>query len=104
MNNSVQKYALLKIQIAKLTEELNELQADVLNYVFNQEGEQLKTTYGEFKVINGRAKWKYSNELTEKEKQVKEAFKLKKREEEVKGIAEQVAAPLTLVFRANVTR
>lgn len=101
MNKDLKRYAELKIQQDEIEKELKELKAKVTSFVFEADGEKLETSYGLFELRNGRKTWKYSDALTLKENQVKEMFKLKKKEEEIKGIAQLEKAPTNLVFTAK---
>jgi len=101
MQDKIKRYAEIKLEIAKLESELIELKADVSDAVFETENGELETEWGTFKLINGRKTWTYSPELTAKELQVKEMLKIKKKEEEIKGIAVLQKAPTNLVFKAK---
>lgn len=101
MNKLLKRYAELKIEEMRISEELKELKSAVSSLVFDAEGEKIETEYGKFELRAGRKMWRYSDELTAKETQVKEMFKIKKKEEEVKGIAVLEKAPTNLVFTVN---
>lgn len=96
--NKVTRYAQIKIEIAKLEDELKQIKDDVFDEVHSTDGEKLETDFGIFEIRAGRKVWTYSDELIEKEKLTKEAIKLKKKEEELKGIAKLEEAPANLVF------
>ncbi len=96
--NKLQKYAELKIQEKAIQNEIKALKADVTNIVFDEDDMKMETEWGKFELRPGRKKWKYSEALIAKEIQVKEVIKLKKREEELKGVAELEKAPSNLVF------
>jgi len=101
MNKILKEYAELKIQEKKIQDRIKDLKADVTNIVFDEDNQKLETQWGRFELRDGRKQWKYSDALTDKEEQVKEAFKIKKREEELKGIAMLEKAPTNLVFTVN---
>lgn len=101
MNDTLKRYAELKIQADKIESELKELKAEVSTLVFNSDGEKIDTEFGLFELRAGRKTWKYSDELTLKEEQVKEMMKAKKKQEELAGIAQLEKAPTNLVFTAK---
>jgi hypothetical protein len=98
MNKKLLRYAELKKLIIDTEKEINSLKDEVFGIVHDAEGEKIETELGLFELRGGRAVWTYSEELTLKEKQVKEMLKLKRKEEEIKGIAKQESAPQNLVF------
>ena len=101
MENKLKRYAEIKLEMVRLTNELKALKADVMTIVFEEDDMKLETDFGSFSLRDGRKTWKYSDKLTLKEKQVKEAFKIKKKQEELEGIATLEKAPTNLVFVAK---
>jgi len=98
MNKILQEYAELKIKETEVKNRLKEIKAEVSSLVFDEDDQKLETKWGRFELRNGRQIWKYSDELILKDNQVKEMMKLKKKEEEIKGIATLEKAPTNLVF------
>lgn len=95
---AIRRYAFLKKKEKEIKAELKELKREVLDLVFDEEDEKLETRWGTFSTKNGRANWTYSDALIEKEKKVKQAIALKKREEELKGVAVLESQGTSLVF------
>lgn len=99
--NNIKEYAQLKIKEKEIQDRLNELKAEITTIVFEEDNQSLETEWGKFEIRSGRKTWKYSDELTLKETQVKEMFKAKKKQEELSGTAELLKAPTNLVFTAR---
>ena len=95
---NIQEYAQLKIEEKKISDRLKELKEEVTAFVLDQDDEKFATELGLFELRNGSKKWKYSDELTLKDKQVKEKIKSMKTQEELSGTAEMLKAPTNLVF------
>lgn len=98
MTKQLKEYAELKIKQAEIEQRLKDLKAEVTAIVLEAEGEKIDTSYGSFELRQGRKTWKYSDELTMKETQVKEMLKAKKKQEELSGVATLEKAPTNLVF------
>ena len=96
----LEQYAQLKVEAKTIAAKLKELEPQVLDKVLEVDGEKVSTSYGTFSAT-ARKIWKYSEELTKKESDVKEMLKLKKREEELKEIATLEAVRSTLRFQAT---
>ncbi len=88
--NKYKQYADLKIQIKELTNQLKEVESEIIDEVTEAEGNKLETKYATFSMMY-RPKWKYTDELKEKENLVKEKIKIMKKEEETNGKAEKVS-------------
>ncbi len=97
---NLQKYAELKNKAKDIAQELKELEPIVFDEVMAVDGEKLETGYGTFSMTS-RNVWKYSEKLTEKEKNAKEAIKLMKKEEELKKIATLDKVKSSLRFQAK---
>jgi hypothetical protein len=98
MNKLITQYAKLKIKQSEIESELEEIKSQVFDLVWAEDGQKLDTNFGSFEIRNGRKVWKYSDELTQKDMQVKEMMKLKKRQEEINGVATLEKTPQSLVF------
>ena len=96
----LEQYAQLKKQSKQITKQLKELEPQVLDQIMALDGEKLEAEYGTYSVISKKV-WKYSDELVQKEADVKEMLKLKKREEELKGTATLEAIRSSLRFQAS---
>jgi ABC-type Zn uptake system ZnuABC Zn-binding protein ZnuA len=84
--NQYTEYAKIKAKIKTLTAKAKEMEIDIMSSLQEVEGEKLVTEHATFSLI-GRTKYQYSDELTLKEKQVKEKLKLMKKAEETNGKA-----------------
>lgn len=96
MNELFTHYATLKKQIASLELELEGLQAQIFPELVSLE-QPLTTSVGTFR-ISYVPKWQYTPELVEKEKMLKERFKLAKKEEELTGKATKISDGGRIVF------
>jgi len=90
MNKKLKRYIEIKAEIKKLSLELKDLDGDVFARVLEEDGERLVTEKAEFKIAY-RVRWKYSNELLEKEKDFKYNLKVQKAKEERSGKAEKLS-------------
>lgn len=88
--SNTKRYFEIKQQIKELSEELKTLENEVYQEVFNEDGMELRTDYAKFKIVYV-PKWKYSDELSEKESLFKEKLKLMKKKEELEGVAQKVS-------------
>jgi len=90
MNKDLKKYFEIKTQVKKLTKELKALEPSVFDIVSDEDNYKLTTDFARFQVVY-RPKWKYSNDLLEKEKLARDVIKVKKKKEEIDGIAEKIS-------------
>jgi len=90
MNKLYKQYAEIKAEIKKLGNEAKEMEAKIFEDLSAVEGNKLITDFATFSLVY-RPKWKYTDELLEKEKLVKDQIKIMKKEEEVKGVAEKIS-------------
>ena len=79
----------LNEQINALNEQVKEVRKTIEAKVMEAEGLKLLGEWGEAKMVYV-PRWKYSEELTIKEKMTAERFKLAKKEEQVTGKAEKI--------------
>ena len=86
----VRRYFEIKSQIKELTVELKALEPSVFDTVSDEDNCKLTTDFAGFQVVY-RPKWKYSNDLLEKEKLARDVIKVKKKKEEIEGIAEKLS-------------
>lgn len=83
------KYFDIKQQIKELTVEAKQMEQILFSEVAMSEGETIEESFATFKTMY-RPKWKYSDELTAREKTFKEKLKALKKVEELSGKAEKV--------------
>lgn len=95
--NILQQYATLKLQVKGLESQLKLMQPDVEKAM---DGSQVETEWGKFE-IRYRPRWKYSEELSVKEKRILERLKSDKKDEELSGKAEKVSDGGSLTFTAK---
>lgn len=81
------EYAKIKAQIKELEEKAKQMEMPIISELDGLDGHKLMTDYATFTLM-GRKKWKYTNDLTEKEKLMKEKIKFMKHAEEIEGKAE----------------
>ena len=101
MNNTLKKYAELKIKQGEIDKELKAIKPEVQKIVFASDDEKVFSDLGTFEFRAGRKSWKYTDELLALEAQARETIKHKKKLEEVSGKAELLATPSNLVFTAR---
>ena len=97
----IKRYAEIKAEIKKLTEEAKELEPQVTDLIMAQDGERLETAYATFSFVSYK-KWQYSEELVASEKDFKGKLSKLKKEEETNGKAEKIADGVTL--RVNLKK
>ena len=102
MQDKLQRYYEIKTKIRALEFEASELQPEIIDFIALGEFEknELEAPFGTFK-LKSATKWKYSDELIEQEKLVKEKIKIKKKDEELKGVATKEQDGFSLVFLFN---
>ena len=88
--NKYKTYADLKAQIKQLSEQAKELEQEIFAEVSGVDGSKLETDYATFSIMY-RPKWKYSDDLTNKEQMTKLKIKQLKAEEEKTGKAEKIS-------------
>lgn len=86
----LKKYFDLKTQIKSLTDQLKEIEQEVMKEVALSETGKLETPFARFQVVY-RPKWEYSEKLTETLKIQAEKVKLLKKKEELDGTAKKVS-------------
>lgn len=84
------EYADLKKQAKDLADQIKIMEGELFEEIAQMDGSKLETKFATFTVMY-RPKWKYSDELLEKEKLVKDKVKLMKKEEEIKNIAVKIS-------------
>ena len=85
-NSLLQDYADKKAELARIGDELKELEPKVLGFLEKQGIDTLKETYGTFSIVS-RKKWEYSPSLVQKEVEYNVIIKTKKQEEQDSGVA-----------------
>ena len=93
IQEKLQKYESLKLQIKEAEEVIKELQPDIIDAI--PEDKEVAGEFGYF-VVQDRPKWEFSEAVKEAELVVK---KLKK-EEKAKGVATATPRP-TLYYKTN---
>ena len=88
------EYAELKMQIAELEAKCDALKPELLMQI--PEDAKIDAGVGVFS-LSSRKTWRYSQETTDLEKEVKE----RKKEEEQTGVAESVDGEMFVVFKAR---
>lgn len=96
IEDKLQEYYSLKATISAAQSRLNELKPDIEEAVIDN-GEPLVTRYGTFRMV-WVPRWKYSAELTKKEKLTLARLKLAKKEEQENDIAEKISDGGRLTF------
>ena len=97
----IKRYAEIRAESKKLTEEAKELEPQVTDLIMAQDGERLETAYATFSFVSYK-KWKYSEALVKTEKTFKEQVAVLKKNEEIEGKAEKLADGVTL--RVNLKK
>lgn len=90
MTNKYRTYADLKAKIKELSDQAKQLETELFAEVVSMEGSKLETDFATFSVMY-RPKWKYSQDLTDKEQAVKLKIKQLKAKEEAEGVAEKIS-------------
>lgn len=88
--NKYKLYADLKAQIKQLSEQAKEIEQEIFAEVSSIAGSKLETEHATFSVMH-RPKWKYSDELMDKEAMAKLKIKQLKAQEERDGKAEKIS-------------
>lgn len=88
------EYAELKMEIAELEAKCDALKPELLEQIPSDS--KIDMEYGTF-TLSSRKVWRYSDETTELEEEVK----AKKKQEEQLGIAEAIAGSSFIVFKAK---
>jgi len=91
MKKEYKEYADLKRQIKELTQQAKEMETRLYVDLASMDGEKLTTPHATYSIMY-RNKWKYSEELSAKELQIKTKLKTMKLEEENNGKAEKLSA------------
>ena len=96
INQKYKEYADLKAEAFVIEEKLKLIGEDIKEDILANNGDVVETSAGSF-YITRRKKWQYSEEV----KVADEYLKDLKRNEEEKGVAEEISETVSLTFRGK---
>jgi len=95
------EYADIKAKIAELTELARAIERDVIDELLDIDGNKLEADFATFSLYS-KPKWQYSDDLTTKERQVKNKIKMLKKAEESDGKAIKISDGVILRCQIRV--